>query len=332
MRPEKIYICPSIFYYFLKSLRFFDWHALKIQKRKVRAAIGQLLRYYRMGSFFVMKPKVVITVVDNSGDFHWLCKNYKGAIFFAIQCGHRTNIQLAEGLTKQYLTNFFCFGNYEKDRYSKFQHTALNCYPVGSLRLGIYQEYFKESMTIDYDIAIISQYRKHVFLNTSHDPLKKPQVLMHQILSNYVKENVIKAAIVLVTNGDKEEIDFYKNIYQDSADFLANDKNKLSAYSAIDQCNVILGFNSTLISEAIGMGKKVLRVDFMGSNDQNDYDQTILLKNPSYSELESRLNELLAEPYEDYRKRMKGYACYIMNYNPDCPAHEAIRKKIKEYL
>ena len=100
----------------------------------------------------------------------------------------------------------------------------------------------------------------------------------------------------------------------------------------MDKSNVIVGFNSTLISEAFGMGKKVLRIDFTGSDDFNDYDPIILLESPSYSVLKSRLNELLAEPYEDYKKRTKEYAAYIMNYDSDCPPHRFIREKIEKYL
>ena len=332
MRPEKIYISASIICQFFKSLRFLSWSEIKTQKRKPRALCAELIRHYRMGCFMVMKPKVVITVVDNFNIFHWLSRNYKEAIFFAIQNGHRTNKQLTKELSNQYISNFFCFGGYDKDRYSRFGHVVDKCYPIGSLKLGIYGEYFKKNSKIEYDVSIISQFRENWLQNANNYPEVKSQILMHEFLLRCIKESKIKAALIMSRYADNSEIGFFKNIYNDNVDFIGNDRDNFTSYSVVDKSNVIVGFNSTLISEAFGMGKKVLRIDFTGSDDFNDYDPIILLKSPSYSVLKSRLNELLSEPYEDYKKRTKEYAAYIMNYDSDCPPHRFIREKIEKYL
>lgn len=332
MRPEKIYINAPIIYQFLKSLRFFNWSEIKIKKRKLRAFCALLICHYRLGCFMVMKPKVVVTMVDNFNIFHWLGKNYREATFFAIQNGHRTNKQLTKELTNQYISNFFCFGDYDKDRYSRFGHVVDKCYPMGSLKLGIYGEYFKKNPKIEYDISIISQFRDNWLLNATDYQEVKSQVLMHEFLLRYMKEHKIRVAVIMSRYADTNEIGFFKNIYNDNVDFIKNDRDNFTSYDIVDKSNIVVGFNSTLISEAFGMGKKVLRIDFTASDDFNDYDLVILLKNPSYSELENRLNELLAEPYEGYRKRTKEYVSYIMNYNSDCPPHEFIRKKIEQYL
>ena len=42
---------------------------------------------------------------------------------FAIQNGHSTKNQL-KNTTKQYHQHFFCFGEYDKSRYEKFDHTV----------------------------------------------------------------------------------------------------------------------------------------------------------------------------------------------------------------
>ena len=68
------------------------------------------------------------------------------------------------------------------------------------------------------------------------------------------------------------------------------------------------------------------------SDDFNEYEPLFILNNPTYSELEKRLNQLIAESYKDYRQRTKEYAKYVINYNSDLPPHVLIRKKIEEYL
>ncbi len=334
MRPEKIYISLSVIYSFLKSLRIYDWNAVKISKRRLRTAIKQLIYIYRMGCFMVIKPRVVVTAVDNSGCFHWLSHNYKDAVFFAIQNGHRTNIQLTE-LTKQHITNYFCFGDYEEERYLRYGHVIEKCYPMRSLKLGVSNAYFKNAKSdieIKYDISIVSQYRRQVFQSSYYPLLLKALTLMHELLSKFIKENCLRVALIMCSNGDTDEIGFYRNIYNDNIDLIKNDKDEFTSYRIINKSGVIVGFNSTLILEAFGIGRKVLLIDLSGTNNFTDYDPIILIKDPGYFDLESRLNSLLDEPYDDYRKRTSEYASYLMNYNPDCPPHEYIRKKIERYL
>ena len=58
----------------------------------------------------------------------------------------------------------------------------------------------------------------------------------------------------------------------------------------------------------------------------------ITFQEPNYEAYKKRLNELRREPQEEYRKRTKDYASYLMNNDPDCPPHIYIREKIEEYL
>jgi surface carbohydrate biosynthesis protein len=335
MRPEKIYISLSVIYCFLKSLLISDWNAVRVSKKRLQTVLQQLIYSYRMGCFIVIKPRVVVTAVDNSGCFHWLSQNYKDAAFFAIQNGHRTNIQLTEGRTKQYLTNFFCFGDYERDRYLRFGHVIEKSYPMGSLKLGVYNDFYrdgKSDMEEKYDLSIVSQYRRQIHQVSYAPLLVKALTSMHELLSRFIKENCLKVALIMCSNGDADEIELHRNIYNDNIDYISNDKTAFTSYRIINKSGIVVGFNSTLILEAFGIGRKVLLIDSSGTDDFTDYDPIILLKNPSYSELENRLNGLLVEPYEDYRRRTKEYASYVMNYNPDCPPHEYIRKKIAGYL
>jgi surface carbohydrate biosynthesis protein len=222
---------------------------------------------------------------------------------------------------------------------SKYDHTVLNHYPIGSLRLGIHDKFMKTNSKELYDIGIVSQYRKHEISSyrkgeiTDHDVLEKieAQTLMHKLLFKYIVESEKKVALIMGPDKDDEK-DYYKEFYHDRVTYLANNYERLSSFDALRRCNIVVGFFSSLIIEAFGLGKKILRIDFTRSDNWNDYDPMILLKNPSYEELKERLNQLFAMPYETYKKQTEKYASYLMNYNPDCPPHMFIRKKIEEYI
>ena len=158
VRPGKIFISPLVIYYFLMSLLSCHWNNQIPKKRKFKFLLSKLFYHYHLCCFELICSKIVITYVDNSGLYHWLCENYSRAEFVAIQNGHSTKNQL-KNTTKQYHQHFFCFGEYDKSRYEKFDHTVLNSYPVGSFKLGIYDKYFVKDNKEIYDIGIISQFR-----------------------------------------------------------------------------------------------------------------------------------------------------------------------------
>ena len=335
VRPGNFFISFKVIYYFILSLRSFDWKYALSKNKKLRYLAGTLSRHYYLSCFHLICPKIVITYIDNSGLYHWLSKNYIGAEFFAIQNGHRTNGQLKKSV-QQHHQHFFCFGEYDKSKYEKFGHSVFNYYPIGSLKLGIYDHYYKMDNKIIYDFSIVSQFRtftfdKHSALNPDEKRVKTSQIKMYNYLSKYIQKQKIKACIIL-NSDQKNEIKWFRNIFHDNVDYIPNNEKLLLSYKALQTSKISIGFNSTLISEAMCLNIKALRIDFTESSDFNEYKPMILLNNPTYQEMAERLDQLLAEPYDSYRKRTKEYASYVMNYNPDCPPHIYIRNKIEEYL
>ena len=334
-RPKIIFISLKVIYYFIKSLQSIDCKYVVSKNKKFRALFGELSRHYYLSCFQLICPKIVITNIDNSGWYHWLSKKYIGAEFFAIQNGHRTNEQLKKSV-QQYHQHFFCFGEYDKSKYERFGHSVLNCYPIGSLKLGIYDHYYKMDNKIIYDFSIVSQFRtftfdKHSALNPDEKRVKTSQIKMYNYLSKYIQKKKIKACIIL-SSDQNNEIKWFRNIFHDNVDYIPNNAELLLSYKALQMSKISIGFNSTLISEAMCLNNKILRIDFTESSDFNEYKPMILLNNPTYQEMSERLDQLLAEPYDSYRKRTKEYASYVMNYDPCLPPHIYIRKKIEEYL
>jgi surface carbohydrate biosynthesis protein len=335
-RSEKLFISPKILCYFGYSLKFFSWKFVVSQNYVLRSIKTELFNHWRWSVFQVMNPKIVLTTIDNDMKFHWLAKKHLGTKYLAIQNGNRQNEQL-DIYQKQYHQIFFCFGDYDKDRYKKFGHPLESCYPVGSFKMGIYENKYKKNTSPIYDISIVSEYRSYIEQNPNELPynlLKRQRISskMHKLLAKYINERQIKSCIILSGINIEKQIEYFKNFYRDSVEYKINYNNIFGSYQTISNSNVVVGFSSTLISEAFGLNKKVLRIDFSDSNDINDYEDMILIKNPTYEELAERLNQLMVETYESYLKRTKEYASYVMNYNPELPPHKVIRQTILKYL
>ena len=152
-------------------------------------------------------------------------------------------------------------------------------------------------------------------------------------LSKYITKYGLRAAVLLRKN-DKYwgGYEYHKKFYGDTVEYIYNENESMSTYRGMDESEIIISLYSTATIEAFGWGKKILHCDFTANNQYNDYDPMIMFSEPNYEAFEIRLNELLYEPYEDYRARTREYASYLMNNDPDCPPHKYIRQKIEEFL
>jgi len=111
-----------------------------------------------------------------------------------------------------------------------------------------------------------------------------------------------------------------------------NNIKEMTTYRGMDESEIVVNLFSTASIESFGWGKKTLHCDFTETDKYHDYDSMIMFTDNNYISFKKRLNELRREPYDEYRKRTKDYASYLMNYDPDCPPHIYIRNKIEEYL
>ena len=368
VRPEKIYISPKVFYYFFLSFHFVGWGEIRKRKglSKLIEILHQLRRVFILSCFKCIKPKVVITFIDNSAIFHWLAKKYEKARFLAVQNGHRTKFEIGS-IKKHYHQYFFCFGDYDKKRYSQFGHVVDKYYPAGSVLAGYYKANAKHRRKKKYDLAIVSQFTSTGFNHYSDSKMRKlgwnqrlvrgknklyeinldrqkrsavnmvrlnAINLMNTFLVKYISECNLTAAVLMRGNSKfGKEREYYEEKFGDTVVIIGgNEANMMSSYIAADESELVVGFNSTFLAEAFGMGRKVIFIDFTGTDLWNDYDTMVMFTEPDYSLFKKRLNELRDEPYDVYRKRTREYARYLMNYNIDCPPHIFIRQKIVNYL
>tara|TARA_B100000963_G_scaffold361726_1_gene399014 strand:+ start:56 stop:1384 length:1329 start_codon:yes stop_codon:yes gene_type:complete len=325
---EKIYISKDILFYILTN--FFK-NSLKVNY------ICSLVKF--------MKPKKIITIIDNSVDFYFIYNQFKdaGISFYAIQNAYRHNIYLKKifSLTNYY-GNYYCFGNYEFNciKNNNTSKKISNVKPIGSLRIEVAKEYLlknkKKKFKKIYDICFISEADYQVSTSGAPNSLyyvdaHKSQIKLLQYILTFCKKNK-KRLLFLGRNSSsfqnrentkKEEILYYKYRNKNN-DFNIQffDKTKFENIKHLLQSEVVVGITSTLVRESFGLKKKVLACDWLKRKSsylgQNYFpsDGIIKLKSQKYADFEKRMNEILSLGYNEYlSKVINPKSTYNLNFN-----------------
>jgi len=338
-RLSTLYISVSILYNCLKSF---------IQKKKeqgvgkkniIRHLVARLWRCYLLSLILHSRPKIVITLIDNSPLFHWLSVNCEISTFIAIQNGSRTKSQFVSNDTAYSLVHYFCFGLYEKEFFSTMgsNYNIINYYPVGSLMAGIYDRQTKKEIKSIYDLCVISSWRGNIGTSDEVRETMASMQVMDDYISRFISESNIRACVVLrseIGSSDRDipiygdESNYYRHVYGPDVELVDPDFADGNVYKLMNRSELIVSFGSTALREAFGYGKKVLYCDFTDTNMYNDYDPVILFSDNNYRLLVERLNTLLLMPRKEYRDLTKSYAAHVMNYDPDNPPHNVIREVV----
>ena len=129
------------------------------------------LSYY-LALIKIVKPKMIITWIDNDHRFFNLAKILDAKIeFFAIQNAFRLEEhvrskeeQMADG-SKIYIPNYLCFGEQTVEYFKKIGATVKKFNIVGSLRLSNANQHLKKNNLINaapkFDLCLISENLRH---------------------------------------------------------------------------------------------------------------------------------------------------------------------------
>ena len=326
---------------FLLNMNHFEIQSIKNYRTKLRGIIGQIWRIYILSIIKVIKPKIVITLIDNHPVFHWLCNHYTGAKFIAVQNGSRTRGQLKELKLGYTLQHYFCFGEYEKDLFSEIGYRVDNFHPIGSLLSG----YYIKNQDLDhrpvYDICVISGWRGNIGNSEDVKTSMKAMKILDEMLSEYIHQANIKVSIVMRSepkSADRmipiygNEREYFQKIYPKSVTLIDPDFVSRNIYSEMFKAELIISMGSTAPREAFGMGKKILYCDFTNSDLYNDYTDTILFKDYNYKLFKQRIDKLLTMSASEYKENTRAYASYLMNNDLKRPPHLVIREMIDNLL
>ncbi|MDB9760444.1 hypothetical protein OAB59_00550 [Pelagibacteraceae bacterium] len=337
LRIKEIYINLNIIKYVLKN--FFK--TLKISY--LAAVIEEI------------KPRIIITFIDNSTYFSELAKKlYKKYTFIAVQNACRIDILENEYYFKKdiikknpntdfFIPNFFCLGQNDIDSYKKLSIKVDHFFIIGSLRINKLIKKIKIKRDKKYDICFISnttwtgeKVGKEKSFETGYTDL-----LLHTI--KFCIEKNTKFIFCLKAHDGIEsqykELNYLKKILTEKyfnylkENCTLNDFEENSTYKNVLQSDVIIGKTSTILGESLALKKKIFVCNFSNLQFLDFPIQGICaLKENEYRIFEKNLKKILEINFEQYLtliENSKNYLVYYEDgYNPNNKLIEFIDKNL----
>lgn len=318
---------------------------------------GNIMTAYLSSLLEIVRPKVVLTFIDNSLKFFDIAKIFNKKInFVAIQNGARYDLKrdkhlykakkINSDLTKNYyIPNFLCFGQFEIDDYKENEIKVKNFSKVGSLRLANFFHHIeKNKISLKkslYDICLISDPMpagkneewdipslEEGFAKTIKYTIKFCMKHNMKMIFSWKRKN--KKTTPKAFN---DELVFYKKHLNDiEFNYVVSnsiEKDKFSSYKAMFQSNIVVATYSTMLRENLGIGGKILSCNCTYS-DIFDFpiEGICSIKNCNFQEFEKRLLDIHSISKENYFSRLSKDKYYVMEYNEKVSTIEILRKKI----
>ena len=188
---KKIYLSPSVIFGIIKN-----FHS------------GNIFTVYLLSLLEIIKPKVVITKIDNSFKFSELARicEKKYTLWQYRQPQDMTTFTTIIFIFKKlvnenhnkkiYLPHFFCFGDYEIKKFKELKLNIKNFYPVGDLQFSCFLEHIKKQiLKTRKDICFITDYisnvYNHAYQSYNRETFKKLNDEKNQVNIN-MKEGIIR--------------------------------------------------------------------------------------------------------------------------------------------
>lgn len=343
MRPFELLVSYSIIQNFIKGLRKVNLkYASSYSRGFVYGLAFQMRAVYFEACLIAMSPKAVITMIDNSNSFHWLSKNSRIFPYIAIQNGNRLSFELVEH-DEYYLQHFFSWGTDESKIYNALGYKVENFYPVGSLIGSLYfDNTFSNKNHIQYDILIVSTWRGNIGYPVNVVDTMKSMRIMDEILAKYLRENSIKAAIILrsercsehwVMQGIGNEYDYYRSVYGESINIIEANFTDRTVYPTMQQSRLIISCLSSALKEAYGIGKKVLYFNYTGKKEYHcDLDSKCVIEENDYLKVVQVIDQLLNQPDDEYRAIHLENINAVMCYPDGASTCDVIQSTIDEII
>jgi surface carbohydrate biosynthesis protein len=317
------------------ALNFFKKSQKKINIKK------RLKQSYYKSLILSLKPKAVITLIDNNQIFNYLSKTIKSIPFIAIQNGLRHPFEESDNTF--HIQHYFSFGKNEKKYFSKFNMEVENYYPSGSLLSSIFSKKNIENENDKFDILIVSCWRGNIGYGKDVQDSMESMRIVDNLLSKYLAKKKLKAAIILRSERDGEhwympeigltEEQYFKSIYTKNVKIIDADFKNYNIYKLIVNSNLLVSsFGTTTLLEGYGIGKKILYTIFYGDKIYHEiFDESILCLNPDQGYFENKLDEIISTDKEKYIKEHKKNMRFYMN-QPKPDTLNFIKNKINEII
>lgn len=297
-----------------------------------------------------LKPKVVITLIDNnvvSQGLHLILPEIR---FISIQNGVRSLSLETIGRPKVNFDNYYGFGLFEKELFLSIGGSFLNYFPSGSLKLGLFlskYNYLPNKINKNTTICFVSQFRNRRSYNrddVDSDFVNLGQELYKQTVNYALLNDCIINVAMTYKPGDPEYISeksyFQKIITSDVVKYFDNDLDEMTSYKVAIESDLVIGIDSTLLIEMFGCSKRVVwglnsKLDFAEAVGLQAYPKylpsELILMNLNEDSFNIKLNNLLLMNDERYIDLIKKSREYFINSERPYP-HETIKHDIDKYL
>jgi len=336
---NKIYVSKKIIFYIIKN--FFKC---------------SLKQNYLTALIKIIAPKIVVTHISDSRDFHIVSKTLNNKIkFIAIQTYAPTAINtMFPGKDKKnfFIPKLFCYGKFDELFYKKKKVNIGSFEAVGSIKSSLAYEYTQsEKLKINpnkYDICLIAEtidcFNKtdHPQVKNLHDCYGLVAEFTHRLCRKHNLNMVFSAKASKDTAGARSEIYFYKH-YLKNYNFEiiqspTKETQKYSSYINIMQSKLTIALWSTMLREAISFEKKILSfnttehpdVMFPGPSIKFPQESICILTKPSYELFEERVLRILSMTNEEYFSQLGKEKSFLMV--PTVETSGILRKRLKQML
>lgn len=224
--------------------------------------------HYAIRYIELVKPKLIITFIDNFPAFFRLKQHFPETRTMLIQNGMRSDRgdlfgELLEDLTSglNHVDQMFVFGPAIGAIYSKFISGTI--VPIGSFKNNLVKVQKRDTKSVAY----ISTYRseiseQHIVQNSSPSrPTTYGEVIRRReqviiFLANYCKANKLELVIIGKDDDFERERSHYATLLKNYSWTISQRSASTSSYEAIDNSEIIVFTSSTLGYEALARGKK----------------------------------------------------------------------------
>jgi surface carbohydrate biosynthesis protein len=333
---DEIYITPNIIKRFIKNFN------------------GNLMTSYLTSLIEVINPKIVITFIDNSFKFSEIAKKLHNKIhFLAIQNAYRIDIGEYKHRYKKKLTvtdyrkriflpNFLCFGQFDIDLYKKHKINVKKFFIVGSLRLANFFDHLtKKKINLKkskYDICLISESsigRNKLFGIKNFE--EKSALVVKYTIQFCMKFNM-RFIYPLKFKDKKSELLYYKKYltnleYKYLKKNSVPKKNNFSTYSVMQQSKVSVAVITTLLSEQLATGRKILACNLTPTKLWDfPVNGICFIKNCDYKLFEKRLLKIYSISEKNYFSKLKKDKNYLVSFEKNLSTNKKIREKLDYFL
>lgn len=315
VRGEKIYFSVGILLALLKiNIKEAKNDGAGTIRALMYALSGGNGRYLDACIHYV-RPKVVITLIDNNVNFFNLSSRFSDIAFVAIQAAWRIKRRIdAPAPGNHNHAYYFCLSEHDKEMFSSIGYDKDRLIVTGSLRQSLWAKSPNPSPQ-HFDICVTSQWRSELFVgeDSLYPTFGNVITSVYQNIAKLIAETGLSCCIATAKRED-DEIAYFRELFGPEV-FINDAKSKLGTYDLMAASSLVVTVNSTSGREAAGMGVRVLFCD--PPSEESVYeDQTtassLFLMEADYENLRNKVLELMSLSNEEYDRKYGVAANHLM--------------------